>query len=225
MIKPRAAISWSGGKDSCLALLRAREQGFDVTTFLTMCDLDGSSKSHALEPSLVAAQVHALGGRWQAERAAFADYGRVFADALQRLRSEGHTHMIFGDIDLAAHRDWLEPMCAHTGLAAVFPLWGEERAALAKEVLMRGIRARIVCVDTRWLDETFCGAEYDKAFLARLPAGVCPVGEEGEFHTFVVEAPGFANALVVRADAPRRVRSSPPFAPTEFVMQSLELLE
>src|SRR5262245_17189939 len=98
--KPRAGISWSAGKDSYLALLRAREAGFDVRTFLTMMNPDGSSKSHALSPELIEAQVAALGGSWQAATAGPGEYGEVFARQLDQLRAAGHTHMVFGDIDL-----------------------------------------------------------------------------------------------------------------------------
>ena len=107
-----AAISWSAGKDSCLALLRARETGYAVETFVTMFDPNGTSKSHALPRELVAAQVAALGGRWQPAVAGLDDYGAVFDAQLAALRATGHTQMVFGDIDLQAHRDWLEPACA-----------------------------------------------------------------------------------------------------------------
>jgi len=82
----------------------------------------------------------------------------------------------------------------------------------------------VVCVDTRWLDASFCGVPYDRAFLARLPAGVCPCGEDGEFHTFVTGGPGFAAPLRVRSLGQRRVRSQPPFAATEFVFETLALV-
>ncbi len=219
---PLAAISWSAGKDSCLALLRAREAGLEVRTFLTMCDPDGTTKSHALAPALVAAQVAALGGVWRPAVAGPGEYGAVFARELHALRAAGHTHLVFGDIDLQAHRDWLEPACAQAGLAALFPLWGEPRAALAREVVARGIRALLVCVDARRLDAAFCGADYDAALLDRLPAGVCPCGEEGEFHTFVWDAPGFAAPLALRRSGRRTVASRPPLAPTELVFEELE---
>ncbi|HEY2925395.1 adenosine nucleotide hydrolase [Piscinibacter sp.] len=220
----KAAISWSAGKDSCLAWLRAREQGLAVTTFLTMCDADGASKSHSLPPELVAAQVRAIGGEWRAASAGPGEYAQVFDAQLRQLRDEGHSHMVFGDIDLQAHRDWLAPVCARAGLQAVFPLWGEARAALAHEILARGIRARVVCVDTRWLDASYCGADYDAALLARLPAGVCPCGEDGEFHTFVFDAPGFTQPLTIVNGPQRRVPSVPPLAPTELVFQTLRLV-
>jgi len=219
----RCAISWSAGKDSWLALLRAREQGLAVTTFVTMCDEDGTSKSHALPPELIEAQVRALGGVALGVRVPAGEYAVRFDACLRDLAASGHTHMVFGDIDLQAHRDWLEPACQRAGLEALFPLWGESRGALARELVARGVQARVVCVDTRHLDASFCGADYDAAFLARLPADVCPCGEDGEFHTFVTGGPGFAAPLQTIDGPQRRVASQPPFTPTEFVFQALRL--
>ena len=219
----KTAISWSAGKDSCLALLRAREAGLDVTTFLTMLDPDGLSKSHALAGELVREQVRQLGGHWQPVVAGPGEYGKVFADQLRSLREAGHTHMVFGDIDLQAHRDWIEPQCTAAGLVPVFPLWHCPRGELAQEVLSRGIEAILVCVDTRWLDASFCGASYDAQLLERLPEGVCPCGEDGEFHTFVWNAPGFERPVEVRRQRQRTVASQPPLAPTTLVFQDLEL--
>ena len=221
---PRAAISWSAGKDACLALLRAREQGLAVTTFVTMLDPGGASKSHALPSALIAAQVDALGGRWLPVEATFDDYATVFAATLAALRDDGHTHVVFGDIDLQAHRDWLEPRCARAGLEAVFPLWALARPAVAAETIGRGIRARVVCVDTRWLDASFCGVDYDQDFLARLPDDVCPCGEGGEFHTFVWDAPDFDAPLAIGPGLQRTVASTPPFTPTTLVFEAPRLL-
>src|SRR5579864_4695711 len=103
----RHAISWSGGKDSWLALLRARERGCVVDTFITMCDEDGSSKSHALPPALVEAQVRALGGKPLGVRVPAGGYAACFDACLRELAACGTVGMIFGDIDLQAHRDWL----------------------------------------------------------------------------------------------------------------------
>ena len=218
----RAAISWSAGKDSCLAWLLAQQQGLDVRSFLTMCEPDGASKSHALHPSLIEAQVASIGGAWRAARVPPGAYARVFDEELARLAAEGHTHMVFGDIDLAAHRDWLEPACARAGLVAVFPLWGMARVDVAHQIIGRGIRARLVCVDLRWLDASFCGRDYDSALLEQLPAGVCPCGEGGEFHTFVYDAPGFARSLSLVNGPQRIVRAQPPMPAVELVMQALE---
>jgi uncharacterized protein (TIGR00290 family) len=219
----RAAISWSAGKDSCLALLRARAQGWQVDDFFTMCEPDGLSKSHALPPELIDAQVAALGGRWQAVAVPPGGYAAAFDATLAALAAQDVQAVVFGDIDLLAHRDWLTPACARAGLQALFPLWGEPRAALAQEVIARGIRARLVCIDERWLDASFCGAAYDTALLQRLPAGVCPAGEGGEFHTMVLDGPGFAAPLQVTDGPQRRVASVPPLSPTTLVFQPLAL--
>jgi uncharacterized protein (TIGR00290 family) len=212
----RAAISWSAGKDSMLALVLARSTGLRVDSYLTMCEPDGTSKSHALPPALVQAQVDALGGRWWPVRTDGAGYAAAFDGTLRALRETGHTHLVFGDIDLQAHRDWIEPRCLAAGLQPVFPLWGRGRAELAAEVFRRGIRARLVCVDTRWLDSSYAGVAYDEALLARLPEGVCPCGEGGEFHTFVWDGPGFSAPLMLQPGTPREVPSRPPLAPTTF---------
>jgi uncharacterized protein (TIGR00290 family) len=217
------AISWSAGKDSWLALQREREAGHRVDVFVTMCDEDGRSKSHALAPALVEAQVRALGGTWRPVRVPEGAYASRFDGCLEALAAAGVSAMVFGDIDLQAHRDWLERACERAGLAARFPLWGAARRPLAEELLERGVQARVVCVDTKYLDASFCGAAYDRAFLDRLPATACPCGEDGEFHTFVTGGPGFDRSLIVRSLGQRRVASRPPFAPTELVFDELAL--
>lgn len=220
----KAAISWSSGKDSCLALLLAREQGYAVEQFLTMQEPGGDSKSHGLPPALIEAQVRALGGQWRPVETPPGRYAAHFAAELDALREAGCEALVFGDIDLRAHRDWLEPQCERAGLRAVFPLWGKPRAVVADEILARGIRARIVCVDLGRLDARFCGREYDAAFLATLPAEVCVCGEDGEFHSFVWDAPGFAAPLQLRDGVPRTLASRPPLRPTELCFCVPELI-
>lgn len=220
-----AAISWSAGKDSCLAGLLAREAGLHVMGYLTMLGADDLSLSHALPRVLIERQVQALGGHWWPAVVGPGEYGRVFDTYLGLLRAAGHTHMVFGDIDLQAHRDWLEPACERAGLQPVFPLWGQSRASVAAQIVARGIRAQLVCVDARWLDASFCGAEYDAALLARLPQGVCPCGEGGEFHSFVWDAPGFDAPLRIKPGPAHRVASTPPLALTDLFCQVPEWLD
>lgn len=222
--QPKAAISWSGGKDCCLALLRAREAGLDVATFLTMCDVDGASQSHAVSGEVMAAQVAAFGGHWLPVAVAPADYGFRFDVQLHDLAADGHTHVVFGDIDLKAHRDWLEPRCVAAGLTASFPLWDERRRDVAWEILQRGIRAYVVGIDLGRLAQRFCGVRYDAGFLAALPPDICPCGEDGEFHTFVTWAPGMTAELPVGLGEQRIVAAPPPLSPTRLAFQSLFLL-
>jgi len=189
----KAFCSFSGGKDSCLALWKARAEGFDVQTLLGMMNESGDrSRSHGIPKALLQKQGAALGARVVFGEASWADYERHFIDILRGLREEGHEAGVFGDIDLAAHREWEESVCAAAGLRAHLPLWQRDRASLAREVTALGFRAVVVCVDSRYLDDSFAGREYDEAFLSSLPAGVDACGENGEFHTFVFDGPGFS---------------------------------
>jgi len=220
----KAAISWSAGKDSSLALLRAREAGINIRTFVTMCEPDGSSKSHALSPNLIEAQVERFGGDWLPVRVPAGGYTTAFAQVLAELAASGHTHMVFGDIDLQAHRDYIEPMCQRAGLVALFPLWGESRQQLANEIIARQIRAIVVCVDTQYLDQRYCGLEYNQAFIENLPDCVCPCGEDGEFHTFVMAAPSMSSPVPLQVGNTRLVPSAPPMNPTLLAFQDLSLV-
>lgn len=188
----KAFFSWSGGKDSMLALDRALHAGMPVAALLCMLDEDGSrSRSHGLAPALLRAQAEALGLPLVTARASWNDYENIFVRQLQTFAARGFTHGLFGDIDLQAHRDWEEQVCAAAGLQAHLPLWGEPRRALVDEFFGRGYRARVVCVDRRHLDGSYCGREFDAAFVASLPEGVDACGENGEFHTFVHDGPRF----------------------------------
>lgn len=211
-----AAVSWSGGKDCCLALHRARAAGLDVRHLLTVLDETGErSRSHGVPAAVMRAQAEALGLRLTAPSASWADYERVFVDALVRLRGEGVRDVVFGDIDLAPHREWEEKVCAAAGVTAHLPLWREDRPALAAEVLSLGLRPIVVCADDRWLPAGFCGRPYDRAFLADLPPGVDACGENGEFHTFVADGPFFRAPVpvVVTAVESRTV----PFGGQDYV--------
>jgi uncharacterized protein (TIGR00290 family) len=197
-----AAISWSGGKDGWLALLRARAGGIDVRYALTMVDESGArSRSHALPPDLIAQQARALGLEPVTAQAAWQDYETCLISALRGLAERGVAAVVFGDIDIASHRAFEENVCAAAELTAVLPLWQQNRTALVEEMFARGVEAVVVTTDDRFLDAHYCGRRFDRAFVASLPAGVDPCGENGEFHTFVTGGEGFAAALPI-AQAP-----------------------
>ena len=197
-----AAVSWSGGKDCCLALHRAWAAGLDVRYLLAMFDESGERTcSHAVPREVMQAQADALGLELVAPGASWADYERVFIDALAGLRARGVTDVVFGDIDLAPHREWEEKVCAAAGLIPHLPLWQEDRGTLAGEILALGYRALVVCTDDRWLDASFCGRAYDRAFIQNLPAGVDVCGENGEFHTFVTDGPLFRRPVPAQVAA------------------------
>ncbi|GAB4472188.1 MAG: ATPase [Burkholderiaceae bacterium] len=210
--RAKAAISWSGGKDCALALLRARAQGVDVRTFVTACHGD-TPTAHALPRAWFERQVQALGGTWLPFDVPPGGYADAFATTLAQLRATGQAAMIFGDIDLAAHRDWIEPRVRAAGLAPLFPLWGTPRAAVSAEVLASGIHARVITVDLARVPAALCGRPYDADFLGELPAGVCPCGENGEFHTAVEWMPGMTEAVPLAIVGTVEEPTRPPLAP------------
>ena len=197
-MRARAAISWSGGKDSCAALHRVHRQ-FDVVSMITMFDEQAvRSRSHGLRPELVAAQALRLGLTQFIGRCTWDTYSRVFERVLHDVAASGVTHVVFGDIMFDQHRLWAEGMCAAAGLTAVEPLWGESTDALFDEWIASGADARIVTARAQYLDETWLGRTLTADMgpeLARL--GVDKCGERGEYHTVVTNTPLFSRPLTV----------------------------
>ena len=200
MARPKAAISWSGGKDSCAAYHRARG-AFDIVTAITMFNEDGSrSRSHGLRPEILAAQVERLGLHAITETCTWDSYNAAFDRALGRAAEAGITHVIFGDILFDEHREWAERLTAARGLVAVEPLWKESTTDLYQSFLASGTRARIVTVRASKLDESFLGRDLADNLLDEFVArDVDPCGERGEYHTVVTSCEAFSRPLRVRA--------------------------
>ena len=240
------ALSWSGGKDSTLALERLRQDSsasgaaVEVAALVTTVTRDfGRVSMHGVRTELVRAQAAALGlPLVEVEIAAGAGndaYEAAFAGALADLASCRGTArraqppsvdravdhggglrprarhavplhdavgtMAFGDLFLSDIRAYRERQMQAAGWNALFPLWGEDTAALARRFVASGYRAILVTVDPRQLDPAWVGRDLDAAALAELPAGVDPCGENGEFHTFVWDGPIFSRPVpVVRGE-------------------------
>ena len=197
----RALCASSGGKDSLLALWHAGRQGLHPTTLLTMFDETGlRSRSHGVPRPLVEQQARSMGLDLVAPSAGWTNYEPVFVQTLTDLKSSGHEVAIFGDIDLEPHREWEARVCRSAGLEHSLPLWQRNRLELARESIALGFEAVVVCVDSRYLADDFCGRVFDERFIADLPPGVDACGENGEFHTFVVDGPLFAQRINVRIE-------------------------
>lgn len=189
--QPRAAVSWSGGKDSALALHRASER-FDIAGLITVMIEDGSrSRSHGLRRSVLEAQAKALDLPLLTVNADWQNYEAQFDKLLRRARRWDISHAIFGDVFPDAHKAWAENVSRRAGLEAVEPLWGEPTQALAEAFLASGGRARITTVREDRLDgKVWLGRELDRDALRELrDRGVDPGGENGEFHTVVTRFP------------------------------------
>ncbi|TMI88509.1 MAG: diphthine--ammonia ligase [Bacillati bacterium ANGP1] len=199
MLKPKAVVSWSGGKDSYMALHRALAR-FDVQALLTMFTEDGArSRSHGLRPEVVAQQAHLLDLRLVSGRGSWKNYEQEFKRVLRRLAGSGFSHVIFGDIFLDAHKAWVERVCRECRLEAVEPLWGEPTGSLFRQFIATGAEAQIVATKAMLLDQHWLGRRLDAAMLSRLERlGVDPCGERGEYHTLVVGCPRMSARLELR---------------------------
>jgi uncharacterized protein (TIGR00290 family) len=204
-------LSWSGGKDSALALWVMREElGTPPTALLTtITEEDGRVGTHEVPVELIRAQAAAVGLPLVEVRVPAAPSNQIYEERLGAALSApllaGVETVAFADLFLADIRAYREAQLAAIGRACTFPLWGLDTAALARRFVESGFGATLVCVDTEQLDADFVGRRFDAALLEELPAGVDPCGENGEFHTFVEIAPFFASPIAV-APGPRRDR-------------------
>jgi uncharacterized protein (TIGR00290 family) len=218
----KALVSWSGGKDSCLAAHLAVERGVSIESLLCMREPGADrSRSHGLPGWVLERQAMALGVPLTSPQSGWADYESVFMAALHAARARGVDSAIFGDIDLQAHYDWEQHVCDQAELTASLPLWHWPRERVVSEVFARGLEAIVVCVNTRWLPASFCGRRYDAEFVASLPPRVDSCGEQGEFHTCVVAAPLFSQRIDVRVTRFRTVIGEAPGPPDEYCFADL----
>ncbi len=195
-VKPYA-LMWSGGKDSALALLRARSRGIDVRRLVTFSDPEsGRVRFHATRPELIRAQAAALDIELRQCSTAWSGYEAAFRQTLATLKGEGFAGVVFGDIHLADVRAWYEDRVAAAGLEHVEPIWGEPSASLLREFVRSGARAVVTCCEEGKLDERWLGRIIDDDFvrdIAALP--VDPAGENGEYHSFVFAHPMFRSPV------------------------------
>lgn len=199
-----ALVNWSGGKDSALALYRIQQRDdYAITALLTTLNgAYGRVSMHGVRQELIQAQADRMGLPLHTlalpETTSMTDYARQMADTLSSFVASGVTHSVFGDIFLEDLRTWRETQLAKVGLSGVFPLWKADSMALLDEFWTAGFQTIVIAVNGAVLDQSFCGRVLDRQFVADLPAGVDPCGENGEFHTFVVDAPYFSSPITVR---------------------------
>jgi uncharacterized protein (TIGR00290 family) len=196
-------LSWSGGKDSALALWVMREElGIEPAALLTTMNEDYERVSiHGVRRELVRAQAEAVGlplVEVEIPTGCSNDlYEARVEAALAAPPLDALPTVAFADLFLADIRAYREERLAATGRQGLFPLWGLDTAALARRFVAAGFGATLVVVDTDQLDSSFVGRRLDAALLDDLPAGVDPCGENGEFHTFVDSGPIFTDPVAV----------------------------
>ena len=188
---------WSGGKDSALALHRARTAGLEVSHLINFFDAaTGRVRFHATRVEMVQAQAAASGMALRAIGTSWPAMEGRLAEELARLRAEGFAGVVFGDVHLAEVRAWYEDRVTAAGLEHIEPIWGEPPAQLVREFVEIGGRAVVTCVDLTRLDPSWLGRILDERFVEEIAgAGVDPCGENGEYHTFAFQGPVFSHPI------------------------------
>jgi diphthine-ammonia ligase len=196
--------SWSGGKDSCLALHHAILEAGTPRALLTMMSEDGhGSRSHGLPRSLLEQQAQQIGIPIVFRSASWAGYENVFSSALQDFQTEGIAEGVFGDIDLQDHRDWCVRVCGAQGIRALHPLWKRPRRELLEEFIGLGFKALIIVTQAEKMGPEWLGRTIDaSAILEMENLGIDPSGELGEYHTVVTEGPIFQSRIMLTAGEP-----------------------
>jgi len=199
MEKKQALFNWSGGKDSTLALHKVLEEKELAVNYLltTLSDAYNRVSMHGVREELLVAQAESIGiPLYQvrlAESPQMDEYEETMELHLNKLKLEGITTSVFGDIFLEDLKIYREKKLSEIGMEAVFPLWKKDTRAILKEFLALGYKTVVVCAQ-RGL-ETFCGRVIDENFIDDLPEGIDPCGENGEFHTFVFDGPLFKHPV------------------------------
>ncbi|HEY7440429.1 MAG TPA: ATP-binding protein [Acidimicrobiia bacterium] len=200
-----AWVSWSSGKDSAAALQAARsDPSLTVTGLLVTTNAEADRVAmHGVRRALVDAQADRLGLPLHVVELPSPCPNEIYEERMAAVMDEaaqaGVGAVVFGDLFLEDVRAYRKRALAATPIEPVFPLWGRPTGTLARDMLASGIRAVLTCVDTAQLPADFVGRDFDDALLDDLPPGVDPCGENGEFHTFVRESPGFSRPIEVHA--------------------------
>jgi uncharacterized protein (TIGR00290 family) len=203
-MREEIVFCWSGGKDSALALNRLlKDDRYQVVSLLTTCNEHFQRVSmHGVRIELLDQQAEAIGlpleKIYLSRRSSNEEYELKMSACLRAHQAAGISGCAFGDIFLEDLKRWREQNLARIGLHGVFPIWKVDTRELIRELFAVGLGTIICCVNDAWLDETFLGRTLDPQFIASLPPGVDPCGENGEFHSFAFAGPMFKQPLKVK---------------------------
>ena len=200
----KALFTWSGGKDSALALYYIQRSNlYEIDTLLTTITSDFDRVSmHGFRTTLLEQQAKMMGIKLEniliPKNCSNDDYENIMAKILEKYHSQGFSKVIFGDIFLEDVRKYRERQLSKLDMLGLFPLWKTNTRALANEFIRLGFKAIITCVDSLMLDGAFVGHEFNNDFLTELPNSIDPCGENGEFHTFVYDGPIFNERISIK---------------------------
>ncbi len=198
--------SWSGGKDSCFALLQSMQEGYEPKVLLNVLNEDGKiSRSHGIPAAILQQQAAAIGIPIHLISSSWEEYEKRFGTALLNLKERYDlNYAVFGDIDLQAHRDWEEKVCEKAGLSAILPLWQQDRKQLVLKMLENGMETIIVSCNEK-MGSGFIGRTLTPSLLDELEyLAIDACGENGEYHTLVVNCPLFNQRVDVKLKGMRQ---------------------
>ncbi len=195
--KKKFVASFSTGKDSSLALYKAIKAGMEPVGLLTTYNISAEKAwFHGVPEEVLGRLSEALGIPIYLVKTDGSDYEEKFEEGLRHFKELGAEYCVFGDIDLEAHLEWDKARCEAAGLSGCFPLWQMDRKKAVEEFLAAGFTARITTVNTKYMDTSYLGEALSADLLARLEnEGVDVCGENGEYHTLVVDGPLFKKAF------------------------------
>lgn len=197
-------VSWSGGKESCLACYKAIQDGFVISHLLNFVDETGErSRTHGLRTELLRAQSDAIGIPIVQRCTTWKRYEVEFKKAISELKQVGVEGGVFGDIDLQEHRDWVERVCIEAGIKFILPLWLMKREKLLDEFTGAGFEAIIVAIKANVLGEGWLGCKVDRKFMRNLSRhkNIDLCGEAGEYHTLIIDGPIFKKRINILESA------------------------
>jgi diphthine-ammonia ligase len=191
--------SWSGGKDSCFACYQALSQGYKISHLANFISQEFKRVSfHGTEARLIQLQSQALGIPLLQKETTWESYEQEFKEAVRSLLPQGIKGMVFGDIYLDEHKEWVERVCGELGIEAIEPLWEKSTEKIFTDFIDAGFEAIIVSAQAELIDEGWVGQRLDRKFLSYLKTrDVDLCGENGEYHTLVVNAPLFKRRIEI----------------------------
>jgi len=202
----KAISSWSGGKDSCLAFYKALKQGVKVQYLLNFISRESKRGCfHGLEGNLLKFQADLIGVPLTQYEVSpdMQKYEEEFKTAVNGFKPKGINSMVFGDIYLLEHESWIERVCRDINITALEPLWNIPAEQLVEEFIDLGFKAVIVSCKADIMGKEYLGRLIDKPLIKELKAkGICPCGENGEFHTLVIDGPIFKRPIQIKEAEP-----------------------
>jgi uncharacterized protein (TIGR00290 family) len=202
----RLISSWSGGKDSCLACYKAMKSGYQVKYLLNFISNEYKRCCfHGIEADLLSLQADLIGIPLVQKEVSqdMEVYEREFKEAVSELKAKGIQGMVFGDIYLEEHKDWVERVCQDLEMIPIEPLWDHSPYDVVEEFIGLGFKAIVVSCKADIFDKDFIGRYLDKDLLQELQTReICPCGEKGEFHTLVIDGPIFKRGIEILESSP-----------------------